>query len=62
MGTNQNTLNSILIVLTMKVAKHWHRLARKVVESPHMQTVKTQLDTGPGKLLSLAQLERGGLD
>jgi len=29
---------------TMKVAKHWHRLLREVVEAPSLETFKARLD------------------
>ncbi|KAK4823967.1 hypothetical protein QYF61_008353 [Mycteria americana] len=35
---------------TVRVVKHWHRLPRKVVESPSMEIFKTQLDTVAGNV------------
>lgn len=36
---------------TLRVVKHWHSLPREVVESPSMETLKTQLDMVMGNLL-----------
>jgi len=36
---------------TVRVAKHWHRLPRKVVESPFLEILKSHVDTGLGNLL-----------
>lgn len=30
---------------TLRMAKHWNRLLRKVVESPSLEILKTHLDT-----------------
>jgi len=45
---------------TVRVAEHWHRLPRKVVESPFLEILKSHVDTGLGNLLYVALLEQGG--
>lgn len=37
----------------MRVVEHWNRLPTKVVESPFLETFKTQLDTDLSNLLTL---------
>ena len=42
----------------MGVVKHWNRLPGQVVESPSVETLKTQLDMVLGNLLQLTLLEQ----
>jgi len=36
---------------TMRVAKHWHRLPREVVDAPSLETLKARLDGSLSNLL-----------
>ncbi|KFQ73052.1 hypothetical protein N337_07119, partial [Phoenicopterus ruber ruber] len=35
----------------VRVIEHWNKFPREAVESPSLETVKTQLDTAPCSLL-----------
>lgn len=58
-----NLIISIIEVIrkhffTLKMVRHWSRLPREAVESPSLETFKTQLDVTMGSLLQLALPER----
>jgi len=38
-------------IFTARMIQHWNRLPREVVESPHLEILKTQLDRVLGNLL-----------
>jgi len=49
---------------TMRVVKHWHGLARDVVDAPSLETFKVRLDGALSNLIKLKMslLTTGGLD
>ena len=44
---------------TLRVVRHWSGLPREAVESPSLETFKTQVDVTMSNLLQLALLEQG---
>ena len=38
---------------TVRVVRHWHRLARDVVDAPSLKTFKARLDQALGNLIKL---------
>jgi len=47
----------------MRLVKHWHRLAREVVDVPSLETFQTRLDRALSNLvwLKMSLLTAGGL-
>lgn len=45
--------------LTVRVAKHWHRLTQEVVESPCLEIFKSRLDVVTGNKVWVALVDQG---
>jgi len=52
------SLNIGRYFFTVKVTEHWHRLLRKVVESPSLEIFKSYLHTVLGNWLCVALLDQ----
>ncbi|PKU45822.1 hypothetical protein llap_3866 [Limosa lapponica baueri] len=57
---NKFHLNMKRNFFTLRVAEHWNRLSKEVVESPSLETFKTHLDMFLYSLLQVDLLWKGG--